>query len=105
MEQIDIEIVKQPVIYYEVSVNVRNDGTRTTITHPVDIDADGVEKRGVSNGTTIIACVPPMCGVHTVYMVDVDGDKVFIGYDMPGNTIDWESEACRCAEMYTDEVA
>lgn len=94
-----IEIVKQPVIYYEVSVCVREDGTRTTITYPVDIGIDGVENKSVPNKTTVIACVPPVGNVYTVYMVDVDGDKIHIGYELPGNMVNWESEAHRLAEI------
>lgn len=96
------EIVKHSIIYYEVSVNVRNDGTRTTITHPVDIDEDGVEQRHVSDGTTIIACVPATYDVYAVYMIDANDSKVFIGYDLPGIDMDWQYEAHKCAEMYGD---
>ena len=102
MEQTNtpIEIVMQPVIYYEVSVCVRDDGTRITTTYPVDINSDGVETRRVPNGTTIIACIPPIYPVHTVYMIDVDGDKIRIGYDLPGCTVDWRHEAREQVESY-----
>lgn len=93
-------IVKQRIIYYEVCVNVHNDGTRTTITNPVAVSEDGVEQRRVPDGTTIIACVPATYDVYAVYVVDAEDCKMFIGYDLPGIDIDWEHEAHKRMKLY-----
>jgi len=96
----EFEIVKNPVIYYEVCVHVHNDGRRTSVTYPVDIGVEGVEQRSVPDGTTIVACVPATCITHAVFSVDEDGGRTFLGYDVPGTLMDWQSEARKYVEEY-----
>lgn len=91
------EIVKHPIIYYEVCVYVHNNGTRTTSTQPIDMN--GFVTRCVPDGATIIACVPAIHGVEAVYMVDGD-DTLFIGYDVPGTYTDWQHKAREHTKTY-----
>lgn len=99
-EKPEIEIVKQRIVYYEVCVNVHRDGTRVTTTNPIDIDSDGVDNRHIHDGTTIIACVPATYEVYSVYMIEENGEKSFIGYELPSIDIDWQREAHKYIETH-----
>lgn len=92
-EPMEFDIVMRPIAYYEVCVNVHPDGRRITNTNPVDIDNDGIEDRDVPDGATIVACVPATYDVSAVYMIDDEGERTFLGYELPGIDMDWEREA------------
>lgn len=110
---IEYHVVKAPLLYYKVSVMADRGIGRKIITTPVSMFSHDSDEQidYVSNGETIISCVPPTPGSVEVFVVwyedetnTVSVDNEQLGIEVPGADIpNWDMMARQCTEKYTKE--
>lgn len=102
---IEYQIVKRPLVYYEISV-INANGRRNRYVTPVSIECDAYGMSGaheVVDGETIIGCVPAVAGSFMVYIEFTGKDDRFreteLGIEIPGATHEcWDTEALMIME-------
>lgn len=98
----EFEIVRRPVIFYEVSVMRCADGERRMFTTPTSMNGTCGGCAPVDSGEKIIACVPPTPGTANIFVKHTTngGEVMFthVGVEVPGmEHPDWNDVATKWA--------